>query len=334
MASNLVGKIIKIGDTKYKWTKKLDKGTYSTIYEGYTDKDRSQVAIKHMSFKISQTGIYEEYLREVSILEEIESHPNIVKLIDKKEAVNGTDMDVILIFEFCIQNLAKIVANRTKKLETGLPEEIILKILFDISKGLSWMHEMEPPIIHRDVRINNILLGSNGNYKLINFGRCTKKCITQVTKEKVGMIQSDISNSTHSLWRAPEQLSLSSGYPINEKVDIWWLAIVIYILMYFKLPFSKDDKSSQIEGLVSFPQTDKYSIQLQRMVKKMFEPNPAKRLSIKEVFRWAETLQSRALITRQEELKSKKDYFYQEDMKSKDPQNSQFKTGEKISWQM
>jgi serine/threonine protein kinase len=90
-----------------------------------------------MSFKISQTGIYEEYLREVSILEEIESHPNIVKLIDKKEAVNGTDMDVILIFEFCIQNLAKIVANRTKKLETGLPEEIILKILFDISKGLS-----------------------------------------------------------------------------------------------------------------------------------------------------------------------------------------------------
>lgn len=72
--------------------------------------------------------------------------------------------------EYCLQNVYKIIESRKRKEETGLPEQFILKILYDISKALSFLHQMDPPIIHRDVRVQNILLGSDGNYKICNFG--------------------------------------------------------------------------------------------------------------------------------------------------------------------
>ena len=75
-------------------------------------------------------------------------------------------MDIILILEYCLSNLSKIIENRKKKGGRGLPEQFILKILYDITKGLSYLHHIDPPIIHRDVKVENILLGSDGNYKL------------------------------------------------------------------------------------------------------------------------------------------------------------------------
>ena len=80
--------------------------------------------------------------------------------------VNDIDMQVILIFELCQSDLQKIIIRRKKKQGASLPEQFILKILFDISKALSNIHLRDPPIIHRDVRPNNILLGDDGNYKL------------------------------------------------------------------------------------------------------------------------------------------------------------------------
>jgi serine/threonine protein kinase len=127
---------------------------------------KSSVAIKHLSFKTSQKAAYEAYVKEVAILEEISSHQNIVKLLDKKEAVSDEDIDAILILEYCIQNLSKIIASRRRKGEKGLPEQFILKIMYDITKGITELHDREPPIIHRDIRVGNILLGSDGNYKL------------------------------------------------------------------------------------------------------------------------------------------------------------------------
>jgi serine/threonine protein kinase len=159
------------------------------------------------------------------------------------------------------------------------------------------MHQREPPIIHRDVRIRNILLGSDGNYKICNFGNSTKNTFSAVTQENFSRVQSDILNNTRETHRAPEQLDLHSTYPINEKVDVWALAVVLYSMMFFRMPFSKVDKSNQIEGIVSFPQTKKYSVQLQRLCKKLFEPNPKKRPSMSEIYRCVESLQTKANVT-------------------------------------
>ena len=79
-------------------------------------------------------------------------------------------MEVILIYEAYHQSLFKYIESRKKKGDSGLSEQLILKILGDISQGLAFLHQLEPPIIHRDIRVSNILLGNDKNYKICNFG--------------------------------------------------------------------------------------------------------------------------------------------------------------------
>ena len=83
MPTNLTKKVIKIGDSKYRVGQKIANGTYSTIYEGSSDDLHSSVAIKHLAFHMSQKLVYEVHVKEEAILEEVRSHKNIIKLIDK-----------------------------------------------------------------------------------------------------------------------------------------------------------------------------------------------------------------------------------------------------------
>jgi serine/threonine protein kinase len=132
-----------------------------------------------------------------------------------------------------------------------LPEQFILKILYDISKALAGMHQRDPPIAHRDVKVNNILLHTNKLMDLQNIlslylkGLLTCKyigtfCLVQmvitnyeilevvqnkrhqtINEDDISAIQSDIYHNTTPLYRAPEQLDFYSNYQLNEKVDVW-----------------------------------------------------------------------------------------------------------------
>ena len=50
-----------------------------------------------------------------------------------------------------------------------------------------------------------------------------------------------IAKSTTPLYRAPEQLDLFLGYPIDERVDVWALGCLLYTLMFFKSPFNESE---------------------------------------------------------------------------------------------
>jgi serine/threonine protein kinase len=83
MKSALTGKTIKIGESKYKVIKKIDEGSFSDVYEGYSEAHKRSIAVKHFSFLKTQRSAYEAYVKEVTILDEIQDNPNIVRLLDK-----------------------------------------------------------------------------------------------------------------------------------------------------------------------------------------------------------------------------------------------------------
>ena len=99
------------------------------------------------------------------------------------------------------------------------------------------MHYQAPPLCHRDLKIENILLGQDKKWKICDFGSSTVATFPFVDSSNRYKVEEEIEKASTPLYRSPEMSDLYSGYPINEKADLWALGCIMYTLMFFKQPF-------------------------------------------------------------------------------------------------
>ena len=112
------------------------------------------------------------------------------------------------------------VVHRAKPLEV----EQVIQVYYQICLAVKHMHEQEPPIIHRDLKVENCLLTSAGFIQLCDFGSATTKVYLpdeSWTVKKREFVEDEMSKVTTPMYRAPEMLDTYNNYPINEQVDIW-----------------------------------------------------------------------------------------------------------------
>jgi len=135
-------------------------------------------------------------------------------------------------------------------------------------------------IAHRDIKIENILKGNDGKWKICDFGSSTlKQYNSALTAKEKEFVKEEVEKVTTPAYRAPEQLDLFTGHPINEKVDIWALGCVVYTLMYHKPPFQEGGQLSIINGNYRIPQQPIYSESCVKLLKAMLTISPEDRLS-------------------------------------------------------
>ncbi|KAJ7561873.1 hypothetical protein O6H91_03G045100 [Diphasiastrum complanatum] len=138
---------------------KLGKGGFGVVYKGILS-DGSEVAIKHLSQSSAQGN--KEFLTEVSIITNIR-HKNLVKL--KGCCIQGEER--LLVYEYL----------EHKSLDHFLFGQYLLNwktrcnIAIGIARGLDYLHEeSEPSILHRDIKVGNVLLDINFQPKISDFG--------------------------------------------------------------------------------------------------------------------------------------------------------------------
>ena len=126
------------------------------------------VAIKKLKIHEPEQGFPATSLREINILNHIKKvshHPNILKLL---EVVVGAKADsIFLVFEYCEMDLAYLVDTMNLERET-LSEGDIKCFMLQILNGLSYLHQNY--IVHRDLKLSNILVDGKGVLKLADFG--------------------------------------------------------------------------------------------------------------------------------------------------------------------
>ena len=115
-----------------------------------------------------------------------------------------------------------------------LPEEISYEILRDVALGLRYMHERSPPIIHRDLSANNVLLTSNMNAKISDLGvakilNLTPARMTQKTQTKA---------PGTPCYMPPEALTAKPKY--TTKIDVYSYGVLIIHILCGRWPFPED----------------------------------------------------------------------------------------------
>ncbi|KAH0515392.1 Cyclin-G-associated kinase [Microtus ochrogaster] len=220
----------------------------------------------------------------------LSGHPNIVQFcsaasIGKEESDTG-QAEFLLLTELCKGQLVEFL--RRVECKGPLSCDSILKIFYQTCRAVQHMHRQKPPIIHRDLKVENLLLSNQGTIKLCDFGSATT--ISHYpdyswSAQKRAMVEEEITRNTTPMYRTPEIVDLYSNFPIGEKQDIWALGCILYLLCFRQHPFEDGAKLRIVNGKYSIPVNDTRYTVFHDLIRAMLKVNPEERLSIAEVVR-------------------------------------------------
>ncbi|XP_053686988.1 serine/threonine-protein kinase sel-5 isoform X2 [Sabethes cyaneus] len=217
--------------------------------------------------------------REIKIASNLSGHKNIIGYIDHSINPKGNGVhEVLLLMPYCKTNLLSLMNAR---IPNGFSEQDVLQIFCDIAEAVARLHQCQTPIIHRDLKIENILQNDIGNFVLCDFGSATARILNPNTHGRTA-VEEEIQKYTTLSYRAPEMIDLFSGYDITVKADIWALGCLLYKLCFFTLPFGESALAIQ-SGQFSIPDNSKYSKEMHQLIRYMLEPDADKRPNIYQV---------------------------------------------------
>ena len=145
---------------------KIGMGTYGIVYKARDKQTGKLFALKQIKLQSSDTeGFPLTSLREISILKII-IHPNIVRLEDV--VVGFKQESIFLSFEYCKIDLANLVDHMVNKKLNYFSLADIKCLMLQIVNAVKHLHQNN--IIHRDLKLSNLLLTEQGILKLADFG--------------------------------------------------------------------------------------------------------------------------------------------------------------------
>lgn len=194
--------------------------------------------------------------QEVDAMKRLKGNDHIVSYIDSHasrlvsaEAVgaptSAQQYEVFLLMEYCSRN--GLIDFMNSRLSYKLTEPEILTIMRDVTVGVAMCHHLRPPLLHRDIKIENVLIDSTGSYKLCDFGLAVPYAPVPQTPQELQLLHDDIMHYTTPQYRAPEMIDLTRGFPIDDKLDIWALGCFLYKLCYYTTPFELPGHASMAD---------------------------------------------------------------------------------------
>ncbi|XP_077162297.1 AP2-associated protein kinase 1 isoform X7 [Paroedura picta] len=286
--SGYIGRVFNIGRHQVTVDEVLAEGGFAIVFLVRTS-NGMKCALKRMY--VNNEYDLQVCKREIQIMRDLAGHKNIVGYIDSSiNSVSSGDVwEVLILMDFC--RGGQVVNLMNQHLQTGFTESEVLQIFCDTCESVARLHQCKLPIVHRDLKVENILLHDRGHYVLCDFGSATNK-FQNPQLEGVNAVEEEIKKYTTLSYRAPEMVNLYSGKLITTKADIWALGCLLYKLCYFTLPFG-ESQVAICDGNFTIPDNSRYSQDMHCLIRYMLEPDPDKRPDIYQVSYFAFKLAKR-----------------------------------------
>ncbi|KAB8227384.1 hypothetical protein BDV23DRAFT_164574 [Aspergillus alliaceus] len=224
---------------------------------------------------------------EVETMKKLKGHRHIVKYFDSHASqLRGGGYEVFLLMEFC--SGGGLIDFMNTRLQHRLTEPEIIQIFSDVAEGVACMHYLKPPLLHRDLKVENVLISRHGTssvYKLCDFGSTAPPRPAATSAAEGRLIEDDVQKHTTLQYRSPEMIDVYRKQPIDEKSDIWALGVLLYKLCYYTTPFEEVGQMAILNATYKFPSYPVFSDRLRMLIAWMLKEHPQKRPNIYEVVR-------------------------------------------------
>lgn len=221
---------------------KICEGARCSIYLA-EDLQKQQYVLKHV-ICINQE-MFSIYKNEAIMLDLIPSDSSIVTYFGSE--TEERNMIVNILFEVCPTSVINLISKRL------LSKQEILIFFHALASAASFLHSLDQPVLHRDLRVESILVNNQGHPKISHFRAATKTIYQCDDISKVSIIKHDIEKVTKVNYRAPEMIDICSGTPIGMPSDIWTLGCTLYKLIYREDLFKPNDHLSILQGKFTLP---------------------------------------------------------------------------------
>ncbi|KAG6001716.1 hypothetical protein E4U21_003894 [Claviceps maximensis] len=232
---------------------------------------------------------------EVETMKRLKGHRPIVTYIDShaSELKHG-GYEVFLLMEYC--DGGGLIDFMNTRLQHRLTEPEILDIFADVAEGVACMHYLKPPLLHRDLKVENVLIvtrGSSKRFKVCDFGSTAPPRPAPTTVAECRIMDEDIQKHTTLQYRAPEMVDVYRKQPLNEKSDIWALGVFLYKLCYYTTPFEDQGQLAIMNASFKYPHHPIFSDRLKKLIGSMLLENMQSRPNIYQVLHEACVMQGR-----------------------------------------
>ncbi|KAI1268293.1 kinase-like protein [Xylariaceae sp. FL1019] len=290
------GTKIQVGEHRVIITKYLSEGGFAHVYlvklprpiDGTDEAVLKRVAVPD---KDTLRGMR----TEVETMKRLKGHRPIVTYIDSHASERkGGGYEVFLLMEHC--NGGGLIDFMNTRLQHRLTEPEILNIFSDIAEGVACMHYLKPPLLHRDIKVENVLItmhGSKRKFKLCDFGSSAPPKPAPTSVVECRLLDEDVQRHTTMQYRSPEMVDVYRKLPIDEKSDIWALGVLLYKLCYYTTPFEDQGQLAILNASYRFPGYPVFSERLKQLIASMLREAPKSRPNIYQVLRESCLMQGR-----------------------------------------
>ncbi|OAQ29551.1 kinase-like protein, partial [Linnemannia elongata AG-77] len=267
--------------------KVIGHGGFSLVREAFAIHLDGMVARVAVKIVKTQTGLTDNDRvqrmldKEIAIWSRL-THPNVLPFL----AVEKLPTDTFVFCELCtgghlldyITRETSAAASSTASTSTGLDEDHARRIFNQVAEAVRYLHE-ERRIVHRDIKLENILQHEDGTWKICDFGLAdTSSAMMEEDEEEEDMVGGSLA------YCSPEQLR--SQKPLRcPSSDVWSLGVVLYALLTGRLPF-QDEYEPRLQHQIlngRYEDPTECSAEARDLLRHMFRSKPDDRWKIGQV---------------------------------------------------
>lgn len=226
-------------DRNYSMIRVIGSGAYGVVISASDAKTDSNVAIKMVPKAFSDEIDAKRILREIKLLKHFR-HENIVRLIDMMppnvEYLEDFH-DVYLVADLMETDLHRIIYSKQK-----LSTDHVQYFIYQVLRGLKYIHSCK--VLHRDLKPSNLLVNSNCDLKICDFGLARGIDFSSEGKTSTMLLTEYV---VTRWYRAPEIMLACHEY--SYPIDVWSVGCIFAELILRKPLFPGDDYIDQVRLL-------------------------------------------------------------------------------------